>query len=286
MFVKPSSAFVEKPSLVASSSGSAKNARYARLLPSTRKRSDSCAGASSSWSSAPVSVFGDISASLRPVARLELVPFSDEHLEDAAHLLAARHARQRETEPLLSARLEDPTAASEELESAWRAEGASGAAAQRRGRLTGYLIAAPRDHRVWGENVWVETAGHAVEDAEDARDLYAAAAARWVDEGRTRHYAFVPATDAALVDAWFRLGFGQQQAHAIRGVPRQTEVRVPDGVEIRRPTKDEIEALIEVDLALPRHQRSSPVFSDRPLPSKQEVRDEWVDTLSGDEEEV
>src|SRR5919202_3894145 len=58
MFVKPSSAFVEKPSLVASSSGSAKNARYARLFPSTRKSSASRAGASSSWSSAPVSVFG------------------------------------------------------------------------------------------------------------------------------------------------------------------------------------------------------------------------------------
>ena len=44
MFVKPSSAFVGKPSLVASSSGSAKKARYARLLPSTRKSSASRAG--------------------------------------------------------------------------------------------------------------------------------------------------------------------------------------------------------------------------------------------------
>src|SRR5919108_3928705 len=58
MFVKPRSAFVGIPSLVASSSGSAKYARYARLLPSTRKSSDSRAGASSSWSSAPVSVLG------------------------------------------------------------------------------------------------------------------------------------------------------------------------------------------------------------------------------------
>src|SRR5881296_19320 len=109
MFVKPSSAFVGKPSLVASSSGSAKNARYARLLPSTRKRSAPRTGASSSCSSAPVSVFG-ISASLRPVSRLELLPFADEHLEDASRLLAARHARQREVEPLLSERYDDPGA--------------------------------------------------------------------------------------------------------------------------------------------------------------------------------
>src|SRR5919204_1082203 len=111
MFVNPSSAFVENPSLVASSSGSAKNARYARLFPSTRKRSDSRAGPSSSCSSAPVSVFG-ISASLRRVSRLEVVPFSDEHLDAAAALLAARHARHREAEPLLP-ELDDPRAAVE-----------------------------------------------------------------------------------------------------------------------------------------------------------------------------
>src|ERR671934_2025501 len=116
MFVKPRRAFVEKPSLVASSSGRAKNARYARLLPSTRKRSASRAGASSSCSSAPVNVFGDISASLRPMARLELLPFSDQHLEDAARLLSARHTRHREAEPLLP--VQDPAAALDELEGA------------------------------------------------------------------------------------------------------------------------------------------------------------------------
>src|ERR671939_849593 len=80
MFVNPSKAFVEKPSLVASSSGSAKNARYARLLPSTRKSSDSRAGASSSWSSAPVSDFGDTHPSL--CASLEhSPPVGDERRE-------------------------------------------------------------------------------------------------------------------------------------------------------------------------------------------------------------
>src|ERR671935_1586637 len=151
MFVKPSRAFVENPSLVASSSGSAKNARYARLFPSTRKRSDSRAGASSSCSSAPVSVFGDISASLRPMGRLELVPFSDEHLEDAATLLAARLARDRALEPLLAARYEEPAEAREELRRLWQADGASGSGAPRAGRLTGYVIRAPRPPGVWGE---------------------------------------------------------------------------------------------------------------------------------------
>ena len=220
------------------------------------------------------------------MARLEIVPFSDDHLEDAGRLLAARHARQREAEPLLAERFEQPAEAREEVVAACRAESASGAAAFRNGRLVGYLIAAPRDVEVWGENVWIEAAGHAVEEAEDVRDLYAAAAAGWLAEGRRRHYALVPATDAELVDAWFRLGFGQQQAHGIREVPARVEVRVPDGFEIREPREEDIDGLLAVDMALPEHQRSSPVFSTRPLPTDDEIRREWHSTLAGDEEKV
>src|SRR5215217_4509095 len=102
MFVKPSSAFVDMPSLVASSSGSAKKARYARLFPSTRKSSESRTGPSSSWSSAPVKVFG-IDQRYRPDAMrgLEIQPFADEHLDAAAALLGERHCAHRATEPLL-----------------------------------------------------------------------------------------------------------------------------------------------------------------------------------------
>jgi ribosomal protein S18 acetylase RimI-like enzyme len=219
------------------------------------------------------------------VARLEVVPFSDGHLDDAGGLLAARHARQREAEPALPARFESPVAARAEVEQAWRAEGASGAAAIRDGRVVGYLVGAPLEARIWGENVWVDLAGHAVEEPEDLRDLYAAAAERWVEAGRTRHYALVPAGDAALVEAWFRVGFGQQHAHGLQEVaPR--ELVLPDGVEIRAPRADEVEELIDVDLSLPAHQGRSPVFSDIGLPSREDSREEWAKTLAGDEEEV
>lgn len=220
------------------------------------------------------------------MAELEVVPFSDEHVEEAGRLLAARHARHREAAPLLSERFEDPAAAQEQVVAAWVAEGASGAAAVRNGGLAGFLIGAPRDDAIWGENVWIEASGHAVQEAEDARDLYAAAAARWFEDGRRRHYALLPATDAALVDAWFRVGFGQQQGHGIRKVSSKTDVHVPDGFEIREPREEDIEDLIAVDLALPAHQRSSPVFSEMALPTADLVRDEWRSTLSGDEEKV
>jgi ribosomal protein S18 acetylase RimI-like enzyme len=220
------------------------------------------------------------------MTRLEVVPFSDEHLEDAAGLLAARHARQRETERLLPARYEAEEAAHEEVSEVWRAEGASGAVAFRNRKPVGYLIGASRSAEEWGDNVWVELAGHAVAEAEDIRDLYATAAARWFDEGNRRHYALVPAHDAALMDAWFRVGFGQQQGHGIREVPPHTDVQVPEGFEIREPREDDIEQLIPVDLALPTHQRSSPVFSPRAVSTPDESRAEWRKTLASDEERL
>jgi len=148
--------------------------------------------------------------------RLEVLPFADEHLEDASTLLAARHARHREAEPLLPSRYEATEPAREELTAVWNAEGVSGAIAFSNGKAVGYLIGAPRSAEEWGENVWVELAGHAVENAEDIRDLYAVAAAPWFDHGNRRHYVLVPGHDSALIDAWFRLGFGHQQGHGIR----------------------------------------------------------------------
>jgi ribosomal protein S18 acetylase RimI-like enzyme len=220
------------------------------------------------------------------MARLEMIPFEDAHLGDAAQLLAARHARHRRAEPLLPARFEEPAAARAELESAWRQDSASGSAAFRDGRMVGYLIGAPRPDPVWGDNTWVEFAGHAVEEAEVIRDLYGTAAARWVEEGRSRHYALVPASDSALVESWSRLCFGRQHAHGVREVPLQTEVIVPEGFEIRVPKADEVELLIDVDLALPEHQRSSPVFSGVQMPAREDSRAEWISTLEGDAETI
>jgi ribosomal protein S18 acetylase RimI-like enzyme len=219
------------------------------------------------------------------MAVLEVLPFADEHVPAAGRLLAARHARHRRAEPTLAPGFEDASTAAQEVAKAWELPDGSGSAGFRDGELVGYLIGAPREVDIWGQNVWVLEAGHAVEEAEDARDLYAVAAARWFEEGRRRHYVLAPATDGSLVDAWFRLGFGQQQAHGVREAA-DGAVDLPDGFEIREPREEDIEALLAVDLALPTHQRSSPVFSEQPLPTEELIREEWHSTLAGDEETV
>lgn len=207
---------------------------------------------------------------------LRIEPFSAEHLDAAGALLAARHRRHREAEPLLPARYEDPAearAAIQELPEP------SGVAAIRDGRLVGYLLGVRKDDGVWGPNVWVEPAGHAAEQAEDVRDLYGAAAAAWVEEGRKAHYAVVPATDPKLLDAWYRLCFGQQHAYGITELP---EADWPQGV--RRADEADVEELLVFGPALSDHQRLSPVFSGRPPEwNEDEERREISEDLARDD---
>jgi ribosomal protein S18 acetylase RimI-like enzyme len=217
------------------------------------------------------------------VGGLEIAPFSEEHLDAATTLLAARHARHRAATALLPDREGD---AGEALAAAWGSRGASGAAALRAGRLEGFLVGAPRADPVWGANVWVESGGHAVEDAETLRDLYALAAGRWVAEGRTRHYVLVPASETAVVEAWFRLCFGLQHAHGGRDVPAASTVEAPPGFTIRAPAPADVDGLIEVGLALPVHQRSSPVFSGVELPDREASRREWLSAIAADDDEL
>jgi GNAT superfamily N-acetyltransferase len=200
-------------------------------------------------------------------------PLAEEHLDGAAILLAARHAAGRRVEPALDPRYEEPAAARQEIVSLLRRDGASGVAAVRDGEVLGYVLGVPLEE-TWGPNVWVEPAGHAVAAPELVRDLYAAAAARWVEEGRTSHYAVVPATDPALVDAWFRLGFGHQHVHAIRE-PLETPPTAPEGIVLRRARREDIDALVRAELSLGEHQALSPVFSGARLSTVEEARAEW-----------
>jgi GNAT superfamily N-acetyltransferase len=206
---------------------------------------------------------------------LTIRPFAAEDIGDAARLLAARHVSHRRAQPLLDERFEDPEVTAGEITALHTAADASGVIAIRDGRVVGYLLGVPKPKPVWGPNRWVEAAGIAVEEVELARDLYAAAATSWVADGATAHYALLPAYDAALVDAWSRLAFGQQHMHAIRPAPDPGTVKVDTSV-IRSPRRSDIPTLATLELALPQHQGLSPVFSSGgPLPSLDETVAEW-----------
>ena len=210
--------------------------------------------------------------------KLEIQPFSEEHLDAAARLLEQRHARHVEAEPLLAKEIDFRGEIQELLDT----EGASGAVAIHDGRVAGYLLGAPKAEGTWGQNVWVDHAGHAAEEPELVRDLYAAAAARWHEEGRNRQYALVPATDRGLVDAWFRLSFGAQHAAGIQETPESTNGS-SHGVVARRAVADDVDAVVPLDSELGRFQELSPVFGGLPQPGDEESREEFLKDVADPE---
>lgn len=195
--------------------------------------------------------------------------FTDDDLDAAAALLAERHRRHVQAEPLLPAEADFRA----EVEALWRIDGATGVCAR-----DGYMIGFSRPEPVWGPNVWIENAGHAAADPELVRDLYAAAAAGWVERGLKAHHVLVPATDDALVDAWFRLGFGAQHAHGIIEVPETAWSE-----SVREADERDIDALVTLAPFLGRHQQQSPVFGPARPWSDDEVRADIVEDLARDD---
>jgi GNAT superfamily N-acetyltransferase len=207
--------------------------------------------------------------------RVEIRPFASEFVDDAARLLADRHRTQRLVEPALDPRFEDPASTRAEVEAIAAGDGADGAVALRDGALVGYLFAAPRGDP-WGPNMWIEGAGHAVADPEVVRDLYGFLAGGWVAAGAIRHSVLVPASDPALVDAWFRTGFGLQHVHGIREPAAAGEtILAPDGITLRRAERRDIVTLGRLEVALAEHQVASPVFTMVDLPSLDDAVAEW-----------
>ena len=201
---------------------------------------------------------------------LELRAFADEHVDAAAALLAAAHARHRAAEPLLAD--SDPRAA---LEAA-RRDGASGPVALAGGAVAGYLLGRTAENALWGRHVFVDRAGHAAAEPELVRDLFAAACEEWWADGARRFLAAVPSTAIAL-DPWLRLGFAQMHQDAIRETGG--EASAPAGLTIRRGGPDDVDLALRIDRGIGTTQERSPSFA----PHVPHSSADWAETL-GDAE--
>jgi GNAT superfamily N-acetyltransferase len=201
-------------------------------------------------------------------------PFHAGDIPAAGALLAARHRAHRLSCPLLSPRYEHELAATAEVAAAFALPDASGAVAVQGENIAGFLLGAPKASPVWGCNVWVDAAGQATAEPELMRDMYGLASARWVQESRSAQYVLVPASDESLLRAWYRLGFGQQQAHALRPLPDETPA-APPTVAVRRARRSDLPALARLEVELPRQHSLAPTFSAAPVPSYEECLAGW-----------
>lgn len=172
--------------------------------------------------------------------------FERKHLQAAAELLAQRQRRLRAVRPELPVAFEDPAACLPLLEALLGEEEAYGVIGYEGDRLIGYLVGHARSEEVWGRACWSPIEGQALADgvaAESVRDLYAPWSAHFVRQGRFRQYVLAPADDRELQEAWFRTGFGQMQAHALRALPVEAQRRNGVPFHIRRAHPDDLDAM-------------------------------------------
>ena len=181
-------------------------------------------------------------------------PFSDEHIEAAAGLLAERHRRHLAAEPLLARDVD------------YRAQlaGKEGVVALRNGEVRAYLLGKTTE-----DDALVDFAGCAAAEPELLRDLYAVLAPTW---DRDRHRVYLPASDSQLIDVWFRLAFGLQFTLAVR------EPESGGGEGVRPGRSQDLDSVVAFGHAFTDHLRASPSFSGRQPQTDEELRADWDGT--------
>jgi GNAT superfamily N-acetyltransferase len=203
---------------------------------------------------------------------VEIHPFSDDFRVDAARLLAERHARERESEPLLP-EIDDFEP---------HVPRGEGAVATRGDDVVGYVVGTVRAYGNAGERwAFVDLGGCAASDPDAVPDLFAALAERWHADGIRRFGVMVPTSERELADTWFRLAFGCQFMLAVRETEEAAPVHF--GGTIRSGGPEDLPAVAEFDRILWRLQAGSPSFSGQSL-AAEDFEAEWRDTWDDPEQ--
>lgn len=210
---------------------------------------------------------------------MRLVPFTDAHADAAAQLLALRLQDCRSAHEAIPATSAEP--APDLIRKLLGKPRAAGVAALDGDRLIGYMIGNPETTpAVRGRSAWTHLGGQAVAPDQSAAlyaDMYAWLFPQWLEAGSFAHYAMVPADDRPALDAWFTLGFGMEQVHAISEV---APAAASTSHLIRRATPDDLALLEQVIHLIAHHQIQPPCWAAN-LPEADAERVEgWAEALT------
>src|SRR5215207_3604096 len=143
--------------------------------------------------------------------KTEYIPFTNEMIPYAGKLLAERHARNRQSLPLLPVRFEDPQIATKAVDTLWQSKFSNKYAAFRDGKMVAYLIG-DFENQPWARSGYVHLHGYALAEKESAaiiQDLYTLLGENWVRRGIFSHNLYICAADAKIIGGLFAIGFGQ-----------------------------------------------------------------------------
>ncbi|MBN1963771.1 MAG: GNAT family N-acetyltransferase [Anaerolineae bacterium] len=192
---------------------------------------------------------------------MQVIPFAERHVEDAAALVARRYARLRSVVPLLPEHYEDPAALQPLVESLTRHQ--TGVAAMDDGRLVGFLIGMLLPEFRGRRSIYSPEWGNAAAEdrsGEVYQRMYAALAEAWVSERCLAHYVSVFAHDRPGIEAWHWQSFGMMSVDAMRGVEPVSGKRLAANIETAPAALDDVGALVHLNAALKDYVRSAPIF--------------------------
>lgn len=124
---------------------------------------------------------------------------------------------------------------------------------------TAFICAREERSSPWLPSFWIDFDMHAAAMPEAYRELYAAAAGRWVERGCLDHYVVAPVLDD-VVAIWFELGFGLEQIYGIRSLATEIPHRQRVHASITRATEEDLPRLLPLIDTIARYQSGSPVF--------------------------
>jgi GNAT superfamily N-acetyltransferase len=189
--------------------------------------------------------------------------YEPRHAARVADLLARSRRERRRKCPLLPAGLDDAATAARFLED----PGPGVVALAQDGSLAGFLFAERRVDPIWGASVVVDPDRCALAPGVDVRLLARLYAAGFdpLAPGVGEHRVHSPSFDADMLQAWFQLGFGMEQAYAAARLEDMDEhFAATGGLEIRRAGGGDEEILAGLSPLIATMQARSPVWAGAP----------------------
>lgn len=191
---------------------------------------------------------------------LKIIPFREEHLEDAAWLVSERYQRLRQQVPDLPQRYSDISSLIPLLQSILKPNIPSVATIQRN-RMVGFLTAWQMPdfqgkHSIYSPE-WANAA--VLEDSARIYEaLYNHISGDWLAEKYAAHYLSIFPNDLQALQQWHWLGFGMFAVDALRAVEP-----IPAGdmdVQIQRAGVQDIEQVMALQDELWEYIKSPPIF--------------------------
>jgi GNAT superfamily N-acetyltransferase len=191
---------------------------------------------------------------------LKTIPFREEYLEDAAHLVSKRYQRLRAQVPDLPQRYADVSNIMPLLQDVLQPGNPAVAAIQGNrlaGFLTGWQMPDFRGKRSVYSPEWANAA--VLEDSARVYEaLYSRISGDWLAGKYTAHYLSLFPNDLQALQQWHWLGFGMFAVDALRALD---PIPVADtGAYIRRADPQDIEQVLALQDELWEYIKNPPVF--------------------------